>query len=190
MKKNFKKILSIVMVLTMVFAMSATAFAGTTNDITVNIEFLYDGVDLGLGGTITIPGDYTRFYELPEDADDNSILVPANEVSVMDATLWYLDSIYCYDAVENELSWYLEPVADGQGNYIVKNWGGQIESMFATPNERLNSALDTEWWEGYAWIYSVNGVESDLFATNVEATNGMTITWDYKYVEKNLNEMA
>lgn len=37
MKKNFRKVLSVVMILTMVFAMTATAFADTTG--TVNVKF-------------------------------------------------------------------------------------------------------------------------------------------------------
>lgn len=192
MRKNLKKVLSIVMILTMVFAMSATAFANTssTNDVTVNLVFQQEEVDLGLGESISVPGTHTRLYTAPNSTDDMSLLVPNTKTSVMDATLWYLDSIECYDATENALTWYREPLQKEDGTWYVKNWGGQIESMFATPNERTNSVTDTEWWKGYAWIVSINGVESDNFATNVEVANGMTITWNYKYVEKNLNEMA
>ncbi len=191
MKRQMKKGLAIVLALVMVFAMTATAFAETnTGNITVNLVFQQEGVDLGVGGSITIPGDYTRLYAPPVATDDTSILVPTNKCSVMDATLWYLDSMGCYDAAENNLTWYREPLQKADGSWYVKNWGGQIESMFATANKRTNPVTDTEWWKGNAWIYSVNGTESDLFATNVEATDGMTITWNYKYVEKNMNEMA
>lgn len=187
-----RRILSVIMavalVASMMFAMTANTYAATdAGNITVNFVFLQEGDDLGLGGSITIPANHTRLYEVPNPTDDTSMLIPDSKVSVMDATLWYLEENGCYDATENALTWFREPLQKEDGTWYVKNWGGMIESMFATPNERTNDPTDQNWWKGNAWIYSVNGVESELFATNVEATDGMTITWNYKYVEEELN---
>ncbi|MBR3706181.1 MAG: hypothetical protein IKM19_04360, partial [Firmicutes bacterium] len=61
------------------------------------------------------------------------------------------------------------------GMYITKMLGLETET-----------AADTSLtvWRGYAWEYEIEYAESDLYATNVAATDGMTISWWYRYCEE------
>ena len=186
-KKN-SKILALLLALAMVFVMSVPAFADTNNQVNVTVVFQQEGVEL-MSVPVTVTANSDRLYTVPNQTDDNSLIITQDRVSVIDATYKALSEVGCYDSTENALSWYREPLQNNDGTWYTKNWGGQINSMFATPNERLNSPTDMHWWKGNAWMYSTDGGITDnaLFGTNVEVTDGMQIIWNYKYVEKNMD---
>ncbi|MBR3706663.1 MAG: hypothetical protein IKM19_06810, partial [Firmicutes bacterium] len=85
MKKNFKRILSIVMILTMVFAMSATAFAGTNQVIDVTVEFIDENGSVYEVTAVSF--DTNNFnghlYAIPNNP--GSAVITANTPTVMDA---------------------------------------------------------------------------------------------------------
>jgi len=182
-------IMAVAMVASMMFAMTANTYANT-DSIDVTVTFQMEGEDM-MSVPVTLPVELGRQYSVPEPTDDNSLILSADKISVMDATYAALNEMGCFDPVENELSWYREPLQKDDGTWYVKNWGGQIESMLATPNERTNDPTDQKWWKGNAWMYSTDGgaTENLEFATNVEATDGMVIVWNYRYVEKDLTKM-
>lgn len=170
MKKNFKRILSIVMILTMVFAMSATSFAGTNQVIDVTVEFIDENGSVYEVTTVSF--DTNNFnghlYTIPNNP--GSAVITANTPTVMDASYKALQELGMNGGMIT--GWDTEGAG---GMYITKMLGLETET-----------AADTSptVWRGYAWEYEIEYAESDLYATNVAATDGMTISWWYRYCEE------
>ena len=111
-KRTMKKGLAIVLALVMVFAMTATAFASTNSDITVNVEF-YDGQELLMSWPVTInPSAMTEekwdaLYTIPTLQNNQyynaNLLLNSQRPSAMDATLTAL--IDMGSLGETEVGW-------------------------------------------------------------------------------------
>lgn len=114
MKKNLKKILSIVMILTMVFAMTATAFANTNTDGYVTVSVLQNSFNLSggyvsNGPAVTLGTDengnavtivnyqvpISKVEEFIADSEDDlkSVYLPSGVTDPMDGTASVADAI-------------------------------------------------------------------------------------------------
>lgn len=171
MKKNLKKILSIVMILTMVFAMSATAFASANQIIDVTVEFIDENGSVYEVETVSF--DTNSFnghlYTIPNNP--GTAVITTNTPTVMDATYKALQELGMSSGMIT--GWDTENSEGGM--YITKMLGLETETAADT---------STTVWRGYAWEYEIEYAEADLYATNVAATDGMTISWWYRYCEE------
>ena len=134
MKKNFRKVLSVVMILTMVFAMTATAFAGTDETPIVNFYIveedgtatLVDSVEAEVGQSVYDVVDSLSYYE-PEWSTGTDVFNNA-------LTTKYLTTYMGYGAVNVDHQYN----SDGSG--WSEDWGwlytvGENHVMPTFPNE-------------------------------------------------------
>lgn len=165
MKRQMKKGLAIVLALIMVFAMTATAFAETNSTINYVVEFTY--------------GDNYQYYEgdfgssftrtaYSTDGKVGTAIIRTNTPTILDATYAALNDIAPSDEVI--IGW--DTVDSRGGAYITKMLGQQTETAA--------DSSSTE-WRGWAWKYYINGVEADLYATNIAVNDNDVITWSYEY---------
>ncbi len=119
MKKNFRKVLSVVMILTMVFAMTATAFADTTGTATINY-YIYDeteGVSWNVD-TVTVNAGQS-LYDALNSAQSHYEPNWQESTDVFNGeTVYYLTSFMGYQSNVNVDHQYN---ADGSG--WSKDWG-------------------------------------------------------------------
>lgn len=174
MKKNLRKVLAVVLALTMVFAMSANAFADTDSaneTITVTVEFIdengtvYECTDVSFD-TSTFNA---HLYSIP--ANPGTAVITGNTPTVMDATYKALQDLGMSSGMIT--GWDTEDSRGGM--YITKMLG--LETATAADTSATV-------WRGYAWEYEIGYVKSDLYATNVAAADNMTISWWYRYCEE------
>lgn len=189
MKKNLKKILSIVMVLTMVFAMTATAFANTNSDVTVTVEF-YDGDEFLMDWDVTIdPTEMTNtawnaLYTIPtlqaNQYYNSTILMNNQRPSAMDATMKALVEMESVGDTAVAWDYYLP-----ENSTQTEIRGGYISDIFGYTTQTDYSQTTGSMWVGNAWLYTITNASGvtvpSLYATNVALTDGMTITWTYTY---------
>ena len=204
--KNFKRILSIVMVLVMVFAMTATAFADTNTVGTVTISVVQNNFNL-LGEYIG--GGFS--YSVGTDEDGNSIYVVDYQVPISTIEE-YIDvdgndfkSVYLPsdvdDPMEGEASvldaiivgLYLNDVTDidaGWDTYY--NNGGYINNICSAnvTNTVVVDHTDAEgvvWYKssGYGWNVAYTTSQGGAmtvpqgYVSNVGLSDGMNIIVDY-----------
>ena len=169
-KRNFKKMASILMAMAMVvsvmFATTATTFAAENATVSVTVEFAYD--DVYLYDTVNYnTNTFTRTqYTIP--TNPGTAVITSNTPTVMDATLDALDAV----APSQEVIMGWDTVDTRGGAYITKMIGQQTVTA-------ADSSATV--WKGYAWKYLINGEEADLYATNIALENGDVITWIYDY---------
>lgn len=190
MKNNkLKKGLAIVLAFVMVFAMTTVAFANTNSDITVNVEF-YDGDELLMSWPVTIDpssmtdSDWNALYTIPTLQGNQyynaNLLLNGNRPSAMDATLTALTDMDTLGDSEVGWDYYLH-----EDTNKTELRGGYLSNIFGYTTETDYSKTTGSLWVGNAWLYKItdaNGAEvSNLYATNVPLTDGMTITWTYTY---------
>lgn len=166
MKKNLKKVLSIVMILTMVFAMTATAFANTNATINYTVEFAYgDNYEYFEGDFDTATFTRTAYSTAGKTG---TAIITGNTPTILDATYAALGEV----APSEEMIIGWDTVDPRGGAYVTKMLGQQTETAA--------DSSSTE-WRGWAWKYYINGVEADLYATNIAVQDGDVITWIYDY---------
>lgn len=186
MKKNLKKVLSIVMILTMVFAMSATAFADTNDNITVTVKFDTRSYDVdnvvmkteantAFGNSpvvtltnISIPSGSTVQDVLEEVADINNLeLLGKTAVDYYDPTITHTA---------------ITSIGQVGENYIDSSNPG-IKSAFITT--AVPTTVDSRgYYYESGWVYGLKTATGDEYfpggyMDSVEVTNGMTITFHY-----------
>lgn len=204
MKKNFRKVLSVVMILTMVFAMTATAFAGTNTEGTVtvsvvqnnfNLDGSYKGsysnpVTLGSDGTtienyevpISTVEEYVemgyKYLYLPTDAED-----PMNgKASVLDAIIVALDLNGITDIDAGWDSTNLPEYNMFPGGYI-HNIDNNVEvgntvSYFKGENgNKWGRSVGAGWNIAYGQTGEILAAPTG-YASNIELTDGMNIIID------------
>ncbi len=126
MKKNLKKVLSIVMILTMVFAMTATAFASTTGTTTIDVVIVdpetgnwetVDTATVASGQSLMAAIESTYDYYEPnfEPTVDQYIYKTTGQT----VTTYYLDSFVGYEP-EN-VDYFYNP--DTTAYSWSKDWG-------------------------------------------------------------------
>ena len=90
--KNFfnkKRIVSLVLTLTMLFAMSSMAFAQSSAQTTVNISLRSLNKSLGSSFTVTVPSDKTLYEALViADSEKTDLAISWKDVAVLDPTTW------------------------------------------------------------------------------------------------------
>ncbi|WP_347488656.1 hypothetical protein ABDB91_15840 [Desulfoscipio sp. XC116] len=199
MRIKKQKLLSLMFAAVMVFALfagfPASAFADSTIDATVVVEF-YGADPTEWPTTVNVPFDINSTYEwhdtLPPDNYYNEhVVFPADRPSVLDAS-WQAFEEMGIAGDEFIWGWDKKPHADG----TVEWRGVWVDGMFdMVTADSGNSYLPTPghdgYWEGDAWLYEVRDADgnvvvpadptmtSGLYASNVELTDGMTITWNY-----------
>ena len=174
MTKNKRKVIALMMAMVMVmasmFAVTGTTFAGTDENITVTVEFASDSIYECK--TVTLDANSGHLYTIPENP--GTAVITANTPTIMDATF---DALGQIGSTEDFITGW-DTVDPRGGMYITAMLGAQTETA-------ADSSATV--WRGYAWKYLVNGVESDLYATNVALQNGDVITWMYDFCEEPIN---
>ncbi|MGN0722348.1 MAG: hypothetical protein ACI4LZ_10350 [Anaerovoracaceae bacterium] len=205
MKKNLKKVLAVVLALTMVFAMTATAFADTNNGyVTVSVmqnSFNLTGSYVGNGTGVAFQDEdgtsYTivnfqvpisqveenieygyKYLYLPEDVDD-----PMNgEASVLDAIIAALDmnGISDIDAgwdYTNVPAWNLYP-----GGYIHNiNSDSRVGNTVTTYTDENGKVWNRSYGSGWSIAYSENNgtmIVPTQYTSNIALASGMNIIID------------
>ena len=181
-KRTMKKGLAIVLALVMVFSMSAVAFAGTNETISVTVEF--------------IDAKYGTVYEVVENVEFNTAtfnrsagiptydpigkpgtaIIASNTPTVLDATCKALGML---NQTQNDIviGWD-DAVLDPRG-------GAYITEMLGLQTETAADTSETV-WRGNVWKYQIGYTEADLYASNVALENGMVISWWYNYCEQEM----
>ena len=171
MNRKFKKGLAIVLALVMVFAMTATAFAGTNSTINYTVEFAYgDNYEIYEGN---FDDSFTR-TAYSTDGKVGTAIIRTNTPTILDATYAGLDDVA--PASEVIIGW--DTVDPRGGAYVTKMLGQQTETAA--------DSSSTE-WRGWAWKYYINGEEADLYASNIAVNDGDVITWSYEYCTEPIN---
>ena len=211
--KNFKKFLSIVMVLVMVFAMTTSAFAADANYVSVSIttgNFNTSGVYAGGGTpltTITIPltnqeislatlSNYVNnqnlkgTYYLPQYATDP---LPG-QASVLDAVIAVLKDAGYTDINAGWSSYSAPEYGIYPGGYI-KDFGGTNVSNTVTYEDRDDGYI---WGHstGMGWniaykpaggSYTTTYNEQSLYMSSVPVASGMDIIIDLSQFDMEWN---
>lgn len=195
MKRTMNKFASMLLVLAMLLSLSVTAFAAIPagGSITATVEF-YNGEDLLMDWPVTMTAaNATTSYEIPKletnQYYNSTIVMNDNRPSAMDATLVALEEIGTPEQVSGWGRKYHEDtgLTEIQGAYLDTIFG----ETTVTTDYKAPTATTAGYWEGNSWLYKVvdadgNVVvepdsENDVYATNVELEEGMTITWTYTY---------
>ena len=191
--KKFGKLTSLLLALVLVFSLSVTAFAAIPPSGSINATVVfYDGDEYLMDWAVEMTEkNATTSYEIPTPGPgqylDSRIISNANRPSAMDATLVALDEI----GTPETIGWDYYPVS----STLTEIRGGYLDTIFGYTTETTAYLEPTEnyngYWEGNAWLYKVldadgnvvvePGINDDVYATNIELEEGMTIVWTYTY---------
>ena len=191
--KNFKKFLSIVMVLVMVFAMSSVAFAAQTGYVSISVtqnNFDTSGAYTGDGEAVTVQGKTITEYEV-SIADINQAItnglktntyLPLGVTDPMGGQASVLDAIIL--ALQNN---NITNIQTGWSSYTPA--GGYISNFGnyqLTQNDVTYFNKNGEKWgrsTGSGWNIAYTNADGDIvaaasYASNIALTSGMDITID------------
>lgn len=165
-KRIFTVFMAMLLTLSMMIATTAVSFAAENATVDVTVEFTYD--DVYLYDELSYDTNtFTRTqYTIP--SNPGTAVITGNTPTVMDATLDALDDV----AAGQEVIMGWDTVDTRGGAYITKMIGQQTVTA-------ADSSATV--WRGYAWKYYINGVEADLYATNIALQDGDVISWTYDY---------
>lgn len=166
MKTNLKKVLSIVMILTMVFAMSATAFASqtitpqpVTYPINATVVFISEG-DVVTDSTGDVHQTAAAYAEVPVTftAPFTTVFtkylntVPASGAHQLEGYPTVMDAI-CQAYMQDNgsmsgfsIGWDSNPYEGPQGAYVNTIYG----------NSTITTVSGLYRWEGYSWSIYLN----------------------------------
>lgn len=185
MKKNFKKILSIVMILTMVFAMSATAFASNSG---VNVTVKMYGEPY-----IT---DTISAAEIEDRADGASHLysttgasanVPNVGYTAADALIeaWYqFYGLNSYGSNQITYGWDNDPNEGDPGLYFETFDGMSSDAGNYYYVGMTSDGLYEYYWRGDSWTLYINGssTPATTYATSYGMSTTSSVEFDYNSV--------
>ncbi|MDR2089507.1 MAG: hypothetical protein LBP73_09145 [Clostridiales Family XIII bacterium] len=177
-------------------AMAAILLAGfgtpawaAGEDITVNVqmwihdEYVYD-VDVTIDPeTFDISDTYGWPGTLPtNNCYGADVVQPANRPTVLDATWIAFDETGIFDTVEAS-GWGWDKYPEGN----LTEWRGiWVDGIFGYYAEEDPIWSSSSHWAGYAWTYTIDGIDPELYSSNIELTDGMTITWNYAWTEADI----
>ena len=206
MKKQMKKVLAIMLALVMVFAMTATAFAGTntTGSVTVSVmqnSFNTSGNYVGNGGATPVGTDedgnsiyvvnYTvpistvesyiengyKYVYLPEDVDDPM----DGEASVLDAIIVALDMNGVTDIDAGWDNTNLPEYGLTPGGYINNiNSDARVTNTVTYFQGENGNKWGRSIGSGWNIAYGIGSTlsKASVYASNIELENGMNIIID------------
>lgn len=181
MKKTTKRLLSLVLALTMVLSISTSVFAAANvTPVTGTVRFdasAYDpdlGDDMYLDTSVTVPasGTFSSFekaYPIPA----GYTYVNADKITAMDLT--YQAAVN--NGLEDTLVIGWDVVKSPYGAYMtgIAGLDTQTKDYGTMPNGEY-------YWEGWSWMLYIDGSFSDLYASNQLASDGTEVVWKYLYV--------
>ncbi|WP_346896314.1 DUF4430 domain-containing protein [Clostridium sp. UBA7503] len=204
MSKKMKKFLGFLLVLVMTLAINvnaninANAFADANETVNVQIKaygdtYINETVNLNdlKSKLSSINSDHLYSTQPYTNYSTEGIKTPTTADALIFAYNQYymsqgaaevtplLDTNYPNTSAAISYNWDLKPYAGKPGIYFL-----YFDGMTTVDNGTVQNPDGTHTWTGDTWTFYVNGVKSDLYASNISLTDGMTIVFDYGTVSE------
>ncbi len=181
--KNFKKILSIVMVLVMVFAMTATAFA-TNSGVTVNVLMYGDSTEPYISQTISAAeiAGYAQGASHLYSTTGASSSVPSIGYTAADALYgaWYKSNNgIAPDSDQVNIGWDNNPEEGLPGAYFTVYDGMSADAGTYYYVGMTADGKYEYYWRGDSWNLYIDGNLATAYATSYAVSNISSVVFDY-----------
>ncbi len=174
MKNIKKRLLSLVLAVVMVLSMSMSVFAAevTTDKVTAHVVLdagSYEDLGVLNQEDITLSAtDFKTLFTVPSGATHNY----QNKITVMDMTVQAATQWGIKDTLVINWDTYNVP----NGCYMSEIFGLGTKEV----SSHYSSVEGESYWTGYNWVLRVNGQKATLYGSNIQVSDGDTITWSYE----------
>ena len=178
-----KKVISFIMVLTLVFCASSTAFALTPVDpdypIDVTVEFSATAQTItdyqNVQHSISAVDVENEVYYASEGTFSTEFTVPSGATHELAGYPTVMDAIYnAYEQYDSSMTGF----SMGWDTYSDPN-GAYVSTLFG--DGTITTASGSNYWGGYSWAIYLNGDLIDLYASNVQIEDDDEIEIKYEY---------